>query len=215
MSTSGDTVRCPQRASRSAIQAGVVAPGSTLRTTRPEKRPHRSGAAMVTGRRESSVATTAGYAGAFSGAPVMAASSRATPNTLSAWPRLGVSLSVNKVSSRRSVLRMSSPTVAPASSTSRPPWSSESLSSRAEHSMPRLSTPRILPTLMRNGSPPASAGGSSAPTRAHGTRIPASTLGAPQTMLRCSPAPTSTMQTRRRSASGCFSTATTRPTTTP
>ena len=35
-----------------------------------------------------------------------------------------------------------------AASSSRPPWSSESLSSRAEHSMPGRPTPRSLPILM-------------------------------------------------------------------
>jgi hypothetical protein len=37
---------------------------------------------------------------------------------------------------------------ASASSSSRPPWSSLSFSSRAEHSMPWLSTPRSLPSLI-------------------------------------------------------------------
>ena len=40
---------------------------------------------------------------------------------------------------------------------------------------------------MRNGSPPSSAGGSSAPTSAHGTLMPARTFGAPQTMSSVSP----------------------------
>jgi hypothetical protein len=53
------------------------------------------------------------------------------------------------------VPRRSAPTGAASSRISRPPWSSESLSSRAEHSMPRLSTPRIVPISMRNGSSPS------------------------------------------------------------
>ena len=89
--------------------------------------------------------------GGFSGAPVSAATSRATPKTLRTWPRLGVSLSVKSVSSSCRWPRRSAPTGAASSRISRPPWSSESLSSRAEHSMPWLSTPRSLPSLMRNG----------------------------------------------------------------
>ena len=57
----------------------------------------------------------------------------------------------------------------------------DSFSSRAEHSMPWLSTPRSLPTLIRNGLP-SSAGGSSAPTSASGTLMPARAFGAPQTI---------------------------------
>jgi hypothetical protein len=54
-------------------------------------------------------------------------------------------------------------------------------SSRAEHSMPKLSTPRSLPTLIRKGLP-SSPGGSSAPTVASGTLMPTRALGAPQTI---------------------------------
>src|SRR2546427_3451089 len=72
------------------------------------------------------------------------------------------------------------PRGASSGSSIRPPWSSDSLSSRAEHSMPKLSTPRSLPILIRKGLP-SSPGGSSAPTVAQGTRMPTRALGAPQT----------------------------------
>ena len=71
--------------------------------------------------------------------------------------------------------------------------------------MPWLSTPRSLPTLIRKGLPPASAGGNSAPTIAQGILMPARALGAPQTICNSWPVPASTLQTRKRSASGCCS----------
>ncbi len=72
---------------------------------------------------------------------------------------------------------MSAPTGASAASASSPPWSSDSPSSRAEHSMPKDSTPRTLAALILTP-------GSSAPTSAQGTFMPAATLGAPQTMAK-------------------------------
>ena len=48
--------------------------------------------------------------GGFSGAPVSAATSRATPKTLRPWPRFGVSLSVKIVSSSCRCWRRSAPT---------------------------------------------------------------------------------------------------------
>jgi hypothetical protein len=61
----------------------------------------------------------------------------------------------------------------------------------------------------------AAAPGSLAPTSAHGAFIPATTLGAPQTIASGCPLPTSTRHTVNLSAFGCFSTLSTRPTTTP
>src|SRR5207249_982040 len=78
---------------------GVFACVLTLRTTRPEKRPHRSGALTFTFSWVSCAGGTGSNVGCFSGAPVSAASSRATPYTDSACARLGVSLSVNTWSS--------------------------------------------------------------------------------------------------------------------
>src|SRR3954469_509347 len=99
------------------------------------------------------------------------------------------------------------------SSSSRPPWSSESFSSRAEHSMPWLSTPRSLPSLISNALP-SSPAGSAAPTSAVGTLMPTRALGAPQTMFSSAPCPTSTWHTRRRSAFGCCTASLISPTTT-
>src|SRR5687768_17946030 len=52
-----------------------------------------------------------------------------------------------------------------------------------------------------------------APGSATATVWPASTFGAPQTIVRDSPSPASTVVTRRRSASGCCSAVSTLPTT--
>ena len=54
-----------------------------------------------------------------------------------------------------------------------------------------------------------------APGSATATVWPASTLGAPQTIVRGSPSPVSTVQTLSRSASGCCSRLSTLPTTKP
>src|SRR6188768_2260642 len=81
--------------------------------------------------------------------------------------------------------------------------------------MPRLSTPRIVPISMRNGSSPSPAGGSSAPTLASGTLMPARTFGAPQTTSSVSPPPAFTWHTRSLSALGCLATWSTSATTTP
>src|SRR4051794_18368444 len=213
MSTSAVTLRWPQRSRRSIIQGGVFAFVSTFRTTRPEKRPHKSGASTFTFSLSSWAGWTGSNSGCLSAAPVSADNSRATPKTLKACARFGVSLSVKRVSSRLSTLRTSAPTSASGASSSKPPWSSLSLSSRAEHSMPWLSTPRSLPSLIWNGLP-SSPGGSSAPTSAVGTRMPGRALGAPQTMLRRAPCPTSTWHTRRRSALGCWTASLISPTTT-
>ena len=121
-------------------------------------------------------------------------------------------MSVSSTSSSFSTPRTSAPRAASAASSSRPPWSSLKPSSLAEHNMPWLSTPRSLPSLIRKGLP-SSPGGSSAPTRAHGTRIPTRALGAPQTMLSKAPCPTSTWHTRRRSALGCWTASLISPTT--
>src|ERR1035437_9165072 len=78
--------------------------------------------------------------------------------------------------------------------------------------MPWLSMPRNLLTLIRKGFP-SSSGGNSAPTMAHGTLMPARALGAPQTIVSNAVWPTSTVQTRRRSALGCCTVSLTSPTT--
>ncbi len=78
----------------------------------------------------------------------------------------------------------------------------------SERIIPFDSTPRsfALPSLVPSGI--------TAPGRATATVWPAATLGAPQTIV-CGPSPASTSVTRRRSASGCCSAESTRPTTNP
>ena len=73
------------------------------------------------------------------------------------------------------------------------------------HSMPRLSTPRILPTPSVMFLP-----GMNEPGGENTPIIPARALGAPQTTCTGSPLPVSTMHTRSRSAFGCCSAETTR-----
>ena len=166
----------------------------------------------MTGKRSALPTVTDGKPGLISGAPVSAATSRATPYTERQWAKLGVSFKVSRVSSRRKCVRMSWPNGASAASSYKPPWSSDSLSSSAEHNIPWLSTPRKMLGLIRKGLP-SSPGGSSAPTSAQGTRMPTRALGAPHTMLSKLPCPTSTWQTRRRSALGCCWAALISPTT--
>ena len=163
---------------------------------------------MFTVRRSSMLTSTGSNDGSASGAPEIALSSRATPCTLRQCARLGVSFKVSMGSSSASAARTSVPGGASVCSSSKPPWSSEIPSSRAEHNMPWLSTPRMRE--VRISSPP----GNTAPGSAQGTRTPAETLGAPQTMRSVEPVPASTSQTRSLSASGCGSTALTTATTT-
>jgi len=89
-----------------------------------------------------------------------------------------------------------------------PSASSPRPSSRAEHSMPWDSTPRIL--LRRILFP----SGSRAPTRAMGATMPSCTLVAPHTTARGPPLPASTLHKLRRSAWGWGKTSSTRATTT-
>ena len=100
MSTNGLTLRWPQRAKWFTIHAGVCAWVLTPRTTRPEKRPHKSGALTFTAKVSELVAAMLGNVGAIKGAPVRADTSRAMPYTLKQCAKLGVSLQVNKVSSK-------------------------------------------------------------------------------------------------------------------
>ncbi|MNS73044.1 hypothetical protein D3C72_1064720 [compost metagenome] len=186
----------------------------TLRTTRPEKRPHRSAASIFTGSLSCTATAAFGKDSCLSGVPVSADNSRAMPYTDRQCARLGVSLSVNSVSSRFRYSRTFWPRGASSGSSSRPPWSSAMPSSLAEHSMPKLCTPRSLPILILKGWP-SSPGGSSAPTVAQGMRMPTRALGAPQTMFSSSGPPTSTWQMRRRSASGCCTASLISPTTMP
>ena len=80
-----------------------------------------------------------------------------------------------------------------------PEWSAPKPSSRLLQHMPQLVTPRSLLFLM------AKSPGSTAPTQATGTLMPAAMLGAPQTICTGSAAPVSTVTTCMWSLSGCGS----------
>src|SRR5476649_2450484 len=106
----------------------------------------------------------------------LAAKSRAMPNTEAASPRLGVmaTSSNGSLASRpasTSAATTGAPALAPGFSSMMPSWSSPSSSSRAEHIMPRDSTPRMVPSL--STSPVA---GITVPGRASTTLIPARAL---------------------------------------
>src|ERR1035437_9240974 len=82
-----------------------------------------------------------------------------------------------------------------------PSWSSESCSSASEHSMPRLSTPRMVPMPSVMFLP-----GMKVPGAENTLTRPARAFGAPQTTCTgAPPSPASTMQTLKRSALGCCS----------
>ncbi len=97
----------------------------------------------------------------------------------------------------------------PSSRTMIPSESSPISSSAAERIIPAEVTPRSF------ASPSFVPPGIVAPGSATATVWPAATLGAPQTIVRGSASPVSTVQTLSRSASGCGSRVTTLPTTKP
>ncbi len=88
-----------------------------------------------------------------------------------------------------------------------PLWSRPIETSSSARIMPLDSCPRSFARLSLVPS------GITAPGSATPTVWPASTLGAPQTICDTSPSPIDTVQTLRRSASGCCSRVSTRPTT--
>src|SRR5690348_4761570 len=141
--------------------------------------------------------------------PNSAATSCAKPTRPRQSGRFGVSLSSMLASGSPRNTASGWPTGASAGSSMRPDASASMPSSLAEHSMPADSTPRSLAALIVM--PP----GSTAPTIASGAFRPTRAFGAPQTICSGSPCPVATLQTCRRSASGCFSAATISPTTTP
>src|SRR5450631_2635474 len=198
----------PLRSRRCFIHPGVGARASMPSSTRAQKRGHASGASTRTPRVVVVVLATCACGGGLTGDAVIAPTSRAMPASERQSARLGVSFSVSNESSRSSTWRRSVPMVALPSSTSSPDASSAMPSSAAEQSMPCDSTPRIA--ALRITMPP----GSSAPTSAHGTRMPGATLGAPHTIDSGAPRPASTLQTVRRSAFGWRSTVSTLATTT-
>ena len=94
---------------------------------------------------------------------------------------------------------MGVPTTAPSGRTQMPSWLFPMPSSRCEQHMPQLATPRSFDFLILR-SP-----GSTAPTVATGTLMPAAMFGAPHTICTGSSAPTFTDTTCMWSLSGCCS----------
>jgi hypothetical protein len=89
-----------------------------------------------------------------------------------------------------------------------PSCRSDNPSSRSEHNIPCESTPRSFRSAIVN--PPISVpGNATTPTG------PAVAFGAPHTIVRGRPSPTSTRHTERRSASGCGAHSTILPVTIP
>ena len=153
--------------------------------------------------------------GKLNGISFNTATSRAIPRTLKQSPRFGViEISSTWLSSPR-YSRTSIPTGASTGKINRPSTPSSMSISLPPHSIPCDSTPRSLPFLMANGLSSPGAGGNLAPINATGALIPTATFGAPHTICRVSPVPTSTVVTRNLSASGCWVTVNTSPTTTP
>src|SRR5579863_3091259 len=79
-----------------------------------------------------------------------------------------------------------------------PSWFSEIFSSNSDTSMPRLSTPRMVPTCSVMSLP-----GMKAPGGTNTPFMPVRAFGAPHTTWIGAPLPVSTMHTRNRSALGC------------
>ena len=113
------------------------------------------------------------------------------------------------LSSSSKYSRIFTPTGASAGNSNKPSILSSKSISEAPHSIPCDSIPRSLPFLILK-SP-----GNTAPMVATGAFIPTRTFGAPHTICKGSPEPIFTVVTRKRSASGCCSTVSTSPTTTP
>ena len=127
-----------------------------------------------------------------------AARSRAMPATPKQSLRSGVSLISITGPSRPSALTAGVPTSASGGSSMIPSCSSPSLSSRIEHSMPTLATPRIVAFFKT--SPET---GMIEPSGANTAFMPVRALGAPQTTSN-TPCLVSTVHSRSRSALGCW-----------
>ena len=203
MSTSAVTLRWPQRASRSTIHCGVFALVFDVAHDAAGE------AAAQVGRRDLDL-QLARRGPACTGAKLGLLQRRAGQRrqfARDAEHAQGVRQVGRELEREERVVQLQHLAHVGADAAHRPPVRAgrrgprSACSSRAEHSMPWLSTPRSLPSLIWNGLP-SSPGGSSAPTSAQGTLMPARALGAPQTMLSRAPCPTSTWHTRRRSAFG-------------
>src|SRR6187455_915756 len=135
-----------------------------------------------------------------------AATSRAIPYTDRQSGRLRV-ISISRTSSPSgSTSANGVPGSTGSERTRMPLWSDPSSSSRSERIIPSETSPRSLACSRRLPS------GSTAPGSATATVAPAPKFQAPHTIWRGSPSPTSTRQSWSRSAFGCFSASSTRPT---
>src|SRR5256885_5937595 len=202
--------RTPQMRSLSCSRSGE-GPIFTPSMTRATYRGQRSGSSRST-RATASTARSPESPSEDGGrravAPVSADSSRAMPKCESASGRFGVTLISSTKSGSPSSWAMGAPGDVSRGRRSRPLWSSDKPSSRAEQSMPALSMPRSLARSMRI---PA---GSVAPGVAIGTTSPTWKFCAPQTTW-CVPRPSSTRVMERWSDPGTFSAAAMRAATIP
>ena len=188
MSTRAEIGRSPTAASRSCSQGGLgrlVTPRKARPTNSGHAASSPAGNASVICSGEANIPGTGLKSLDFSSPRPAAASSRAMPRTPKQSLRFGVTATSITGPSTLIASLAGRPTGASAGSSMIPAWSSPSSSSRAEHSMPLLSTPRIV-TRFRTSPVP----GMVVPTGANTAFMPARTLGAPHT--------TSTIGRRRR-----------------
>ena len=113
----------------------------TLRTSRPATKGHRSGAAISQRIGLGKPAATGGVGFGFKRPAPAAARSRAMPRTPSQSGRLGVT-SKSITGSKSKARAAETPTASTSGSSTMPSRSSEISSSRAEQSIPMLTTPR-------------------------------------------------------------------------
>src|SRR5215470_14097490 len=207
MSTSALIGRSPIAVRRRCIHSGD-GPFLTPRTSLKAKAGHSDGvdpnsSFTCTGQGNSPFT---GLIAASLNLPMSAAErSRAMPCTAVQSPRFGVRLISITGSSSFAHVAYGLPTGASAGSSMMPSWSSEIISSASDTSMPRLSTPRMVPTPSVMFLPGMKVpGGENTPIRS------ARAFGAPHTTWIGLPSPVSTMHTRSRSAFGCCTAETTR-----
>ena len=181
----------PAAMSRCCIQSGD-APFATPPNQRAAKRGLSSGSSMRTETwlAASSPDSATVASGRRSSPPVKAAISRASPTMLSASPRFGLTSTSSTMSPTTSASGVPSAISSPWPRMWMPSASVPRPSSMALHSIPLLTSPRILLRSMRR-SP-----GSTAPTSAAGTSWPTSRFCAPHTIASSPAAPR-----RRRPAS--------------
>ena len=209
MSTTLEIGRMPAASRRAASHSGE-GPTVTCSNTRAVKRGHSSGHSTTTLTPSGSPSSEPGsslHGGCASGAPVAACTSRATPYTARQSGRFGVTSSSRTSVPSGSTCASGVPGAGPSSSTSMPAWSPPSASSSVARIIPSLRMPRSF------AAPSVRPSASFAPGRATATVWPAATFGAPQTIVTGPSSPTSTVQTRSRSALGCWTASSTRPTT--